>query len=41
MSCSKVPLRPRPDESLIDGVVGQIFDGDDGVVAPTGVDIPR
>lgn len=45
MSCSNVALRPReslsPLESLIDGVLGQTFDGEDGVVAVTGVEMTR
>lgn len=43
ISCSKVALKPRfiPLESLMDGVVGHALDGDNGVVAVTGVDIER
>lgn len=42
MSCSSVAPKPRfsPVESLIEGVVGHILDGDMGVVA-VGVDITR
>ena len=43
MSCSKVAPKPKfsPLESLNDGVVGQTFEGEDGVVAVTGVEMPR
>ena len=41
MSCSKVAPNPRfsPLESLNDGDIGQSFEGEDGVVAATGVEI--